>query len=210
MGGNPEKELVTMKQMIPRTPLFKVFRCARDKLFGIFSRGKIHSSLHLAHTFPVQLQKSDDDNSGERDGSLDREGFLQAGPLDPFDFHVRGHEATHGASHHDPRAHLAAALGVAVQQVRVHRGRGNHDAAHLAGHEDGDDHVVPGALQCEAEHEDRDGHDRRREPNYDEPGFGLDAAGVAAGMVQCDEVVQPVAEDSAENGSNNRGEVEHA
>ena len=65
-------------------------------------------------------------------------------------------------------------------------------------------------LDGEAEDEDRDRHDGGREPDDDEAGFGLDMARVPAQVVIADEVVQPVAEDGADEGTDYGREVEEA
>ena len=65
-------------------------------------------------------------------------------------------------------------------------------------------------LDGKAEDEDRDRHDGGREPDDDESGFGLDVARVSAQVVIADEVVQPVAEDGANEGADYGREVEEA
>lgn len=67
-----------------------------------------------------------------------------------------------------------------------------------------------GVLEGEPEDEDGDGHDRRRKPNDNEAGFGLDEPGMPARVVGADGVVEPVAQDGAEEGADNWGEVEEA
>ena len=67
-------------------------------------------------------------------------------------------------------------------------------------------HVLDG----EAKDEDGDRHDGGREPDDDEPGFGLDVARVPAQVVVADKVVQPVAEDGADEGADYGREVEEA
>ena len=56
-------------------------------------------------------------------------------------------------------------------------------------------------LEGETENESRDGYKGRGEPDYYQPGFGLDVARVATSVVGADRVVEPVAEDSADEGA---------
>lgn len=80
----------------------------------------------------------------------------------------------------------------------------------MNGAEDGNGHVVPCVLQCETEDEDGDGHEGGGEPYDQETGFGSYDASVAFHVEFSDEVVQPVADGGAEEGTDYRGEVEHA
>ena len=111
----------------------------------------------------------------------------------PIDLNVDGHEPAHVPAKADPSANLSASLGVRIQQVRIQGDGGDHDAHELPGEEDGDDHVVVGVLEGEAEDEDRHGHDGGGEPDDDQARFGLDVAGVPFHVVVADEIMEPVA-----------------
>lgn len=65
-------------------------------------------------------------------------------------------------------------------------------------------------VECEADNKDRDGHEGRGEPDDDEAGFGLDVAPVSAHVVGTDEVVEPVAQDGADDGTDDWREEEKA
>ena len=67
---------------------------------------------------------------------------------------------------------------------------------------------MPLVLESEAEDQDGDGHHGGGEPDDDEAGFGLDVARVPAHVVVTDKIVEPVTENSADDGAGNGGEVE--
>ena len=172
--------------------------------------GKIHPTLRLPQPPPEKAQSQNDEPGGSSNGGLHGERIHGPGPDHPVNLNVRSHEAAHGPPHDDPRADLSAPFGVRVQEVRVQRHGGNHDAGDLSGEEDGEDQVVVGVAEGEAEDEDRHGHDGGREPDDDQAGFGLDVAGVPAHVVAADEVVEPVAQYRADDGADDGGEVEEA
>lgn len=78
---------------------------------------------------------------------MDAKDLCRAQLGDPLDLNVRCHEAGPIAAGRDPRADLARAFGVAVEEVGVDGRCDDHDAEALQPCEDGEYHVVPPVLE---------------------------------------------------------------
>lgn len=152
-----------------------------------------HPPLRHPQSLSEKPQRQNDEPSSSCDARLRGECTHGSGLDDPIDLDIRSHEPSHRLAHDDPRADLAAAFGIRVQEVRAQRDGRDHDAHDLPGEEDRDHDVVVGVSEGEAEHEDRYGHDGGGQPDDDEAGFGLDVAGVPAHVVVADGIVEPVA-----------------
>ena len=67
-----------------------------------------------------------------------------------------------------------------------------------------------GVLEGETKDKDRYGHDGGREPDYHQAGFWLNVVGVPTHVIAAYRVMKPVAEDCANDGTDDGGEVEEA
>lgn len=119
---------------------------------------EVHPPLRPPDPLPKQPQQQHQKPRRRRNPRLGAQRLHRPVSRHPIDFHIRGHEAAHGPANGDPRAYLAAALRVRVQEIGVERDGRDHDACDLAGEEDGEDDPVVGVLEGEAEDEDGHGH----------------------------------------------------
>lgn len=176
----------------------------------LFPRSKHHTALPPPDALPIQLQEHDQGKGSERDGGLDAQRPRRAEPLHPFDLDIGRHEARPVAARRDPRADLARSLRVAVQQIGVD-GRGDHhDAEALRGREDGNHHVVPLALEREAQDDEAQAEDERGRVRDDQPGFRVETAGMTPRVEAADHVVQEVPGQPSQQHSNHPEKIEVA
>lgn len=156
-------------------------------------QNEFHPTLRHPNPLPKQPQHQHQNPRRRRYPRLGPQHLHWPIPRHPINLHIRGHEAANGLAHGNPRAYLATALRIRIQEIGVDRDGRNHDACDLRSNEDGDDDPVVDVLEGEAEDKGGNAHDRRREPDDDEAGFGLDVPGVPARVVGADGVVDPVA-----------------
>jgi hypothetical protein len=174
------------------------------------SRTEIQRPSINPQPLPPHLHHNNQPERQRTDRRLDPEARLRPLGLRPRNLEVANDEPARRPRKIDPCGDLARPLGVRVQVVRRQRDGRYHDPEDIQAPCQGREHIVIPPLEAEAEEHEPGQHERGGEVDSGEADLGLEVPGVAADVACCDEVVEPVAGELAQQCGDDGREVEEA
>lgn len=151
-----------------------------------------HLALPLPKPFPVNLQEHDEENGREGNGGLNTKDFCWPKLTHPFELDIRGHEPGPIPAGRNPRADLARAFGVAIQQICVDSRGDDHHAEALHRCDNGENHVMPVVLERQAENYQTEPENEGGWVGNDESSLGVKTSAVLPHVVTTYCIVEEV------------------
>lgn len=158
----------------------------------------------------INLQENNNNEHSARNRSLCAKALLRTSLRRPAHLQITDGEAAQRPALIQPRADLARTLGVAVEIIAGDGDGCDHDAEDVETPCERSEHVMIPSLKAEAEKDEAGDHEGRAEPNDGQARLGFQDAVVSAHVHAAYEVVEPVAENEADESGHDGSEVEEA